>query len=96
MTRRALLALLALLAFAPYAHGKTLGCDGVEVKAMGKSEGCVAVVVFGKAEGRIAFAGQGKATGGTIAIVGSGCATQNEEGFEAGVLDNHCGRNILS
>lgn len=85
--------LAPIIAVAPPASASA--CEGVDVRPLGHAQGCVAVVVAGKAEGRVAIAVIGAAEGGTIAFVGYGCASQNEEGIAAGVANTCMGVSLL-
>lgn len=73
-------------------------CEGepYAIQVSGEAHSCgVTIVLLGSGSGRIAVVGLGKAEGGTVAVVGHGCATQNEEGIATGIVSNACGRAIL-
>ena len=79
-------------------HVQENDCQGdlYAVEVIGEAHSCgVSVVVLGSGSGRIAIVGVGKAEGGTIAVVGHGCAAQSEEGVAIGVLSNSCGDPIV-
>lgn len=73
-------------------------CQGepYAVEVMGEAHSCgLTIVLLGSGSGRMVVVGVGKAEGGSVAIVGHGCATQNEEGLAMGVASNTCGPSIL-
>ena len=73
-------------------------CDGelYAIAVNGEAHSCgVSIVLLGSGSGRVAIVGVGKAEGGTVAIVGHGCAVQNEEGFATGIVSNSCGSAIV-